>query len=195
MARPKSSRFSVRLQVRSPPLASISVNDSTSPMMGRRARPRPWMLAPSAPPRVRLSAPVCFWTMPQAGVRPCCRAIRPLTRSGHWIPASASTIPRSTSSAMMRCIGRVSSRTAPVANCWPPMACRPPATQTGLPSRRAAASAASTADSESTATTRSTLVPLSFECRSLTWTPAAAAPDEDGASARPAAVPVAPRRN
>jgi hypothetical protein len=46
-----------------------------------------------------------------------------------------------------------------------------------------------------TATTRSTLVSLSFECRSLTWTPAAAARDEGGASVTPTAVPEAPRRN
>ena len=44
--------------------ASMSTNDSTSPMNGFIFRPRPWTLAASAPPIVRRSAPVCFCAMP-----------------------------------------------------------------------------------------------------------------------------------
>ncbi len=77
---------------------------------------------------VRRSAPVCFWAMPHcdAAVLPGRAAVA--ISSGHWMPASTSTMPRSGSKSSTR-FSRVMSRSRAVRqpNCWPPMAWRPPA--------------------------------------------------------------------
>ena len=57
--------------VTSAPVGSTRSNDSTSAIIGRSRRPRPWMFDDSAPPIVSRSAPVCFWMIPHCRSLPC----------------------------------------------------------------------------------------------------------------------------
>src|SRR6202521_4313590 len=65
----------------------------------------------------------------------------------------------------------MSTRVEFVANCWPPMACLPPATLTPRPSRLAARTTDCTASMESGRTTLCTFVGFRWEWTSLTKTP------------------------
>ena len=133
-----------RLQRRSSPSASTRSNDSTSPMIGRSVRPRPWHVggeraAEASAGRRRSASGRCPTARgPRPGARPSSWSIS----SGHWMPASTVDEPALGVEARARGrSGRVSSSTAPSPNCWPPIACRPPAIATARPSPRRARTA------------------------------------------------------
>src|SRR5262245_54963757 len=207
MTRRKRSAFSARLQFSRLPRELISLNDSMSWMNGAMARPRPWMLAESEPPMVRRSAPVCFWANAHACPVGPGDVWRKARISGHWMPDSTSSRPRSPSNASTRFILRVSSISASAQNCCPPMAWRPPAMHTGRLSLRAEESSGRTASRLVGEAMRWTRVELSCEWTSLTRiVPGAGsvavfawAHDERGQGAAVAAVAAAvamvPRRN
>ena len=152
----------VREQVRATPSGPTTTRLSMSETNGPYVRPRPCTFADTAPPMQRSSAPVCFWRIAH-GV-----SASASTSAGHWIPASTSTRPFSSSIERTRDSGRVSSTTPPEQNCCPPIACRPPAIETGRRLAWAKSSAVPIDSSESTGTTASTSVSLSREWTSLT---------------------------
>jgi hypothetical protein len=110
-----------------------------------------------------------------------------------WSTYSISTVPLRGSNRSTLLNRRMSSIVASARNCWPPIACRPPARHTASPSDRARRSSSCRIFSESISTMRRTRVALSCEWMSLTRRPGAcgcwtAAFDQAGPSASSAAV-------
>ena len=113
---------------------------------------------------------------------------------GHWIPASASSKPRSRSNEITRSNSRVSMQMLSVANCWPPIECRYPETEIGKPFRDAERTISASSSLVCGLRSSRTRVRLSCEWTSLTQISFSRSAKVCGASAKSAAVRMNSRR-
>ena len=134
IANENKSKFSSLEHFSLSPLGVTMLKATTSSMIGFLFKTLPCMFEDSAPPKVKLSAPVCFCIMVRGAVEPICLVFSHSTNSVQVTPPSAHTVLEFLSKAhiLVRFFELIEIDFS--ANCCPPIEWRAPAGQIGMPS-------------------------------------------------------------